>query len=644
MAPQGSTGTTEAQRRPLGWPERIVSRLRRDSVLVLFDLGVTIVAYLTVLVLRFDGNVPGRFWGSFWTFLPALAGIHILTNYLFGLYTQMWRYASVQEAQRVVFAGGAAAGANLLFEAVTGAPLPFSVILLGAAFSLMGYGAIRFQSRLFSFRRNSRREERSRILLVGAGEAGVMVLKDILRSDDLGEPVAFVDDDPRKIGLAIHGVPVLGGCNAIPALVRRLAIDQVFLTIPSATSEIVGEVAAYCDEATVALRVLPSMNETLGGRVTGRDLREIRIEDLLGRQQVETDLASVASMMTGRRVLVTGAGGSIGSEIARQVLSFAPASLILLDHDETHLHDIVGELGEAPEVETVLADIRDQKRILSVFLRHRPEVVFHAAAHKHVPVLEEHPQEAVLTNIIGTANLADAAAATNVDRFVMISTDKAVNPISVMGASKWFAEQIVRSFEGTNSTFCAVRFGNVLGSRGSVIPTFLRQIQQGGPVTVTDENMVRYFMSIPEAVQLVLNAAALSEGGEVFTLDMGEPVRIVDLATKLIRLSGKTPGKDIEIQISGMRPGEKLVEDIVNPDEESVPSSHPSIVVSRPVVPNAGLLRRALRELEELSHQGRNAEISRRIKSMAARVDEPVVLDRVIRLDADLAPAAAERA
>jgi FlaA1/EpsC-like NDP-sugar epimerase len=394
-------------------------------------------------------------------------------------------------------------------------------------------------------------------------------------------------------------------------------------------------VAALSGQAQVTLKVLPNVHEIVGGKVSAHDIRDLRIEDLLGRQQVETDLDAVAAILRGRRVLVTGAGGSIGSEIVRQVARFDPAALVLLDHDETHLHDTVTFLDEVRtmlpsgvavkdmQVEIVLADIRDRGRVFDAFFRYRPEIVFHAAAHKHVPVLELYPQEALATNVIGTANVADAAVTTGVEHLVLISTDKAIKPTSVMGASKWLAEQVVRSFQGSNSVLCAVRFGNVLGSRGSVVPTFLRQIARGGPVTVTDPNMTRYFMSVQEAVQLVLQAAALSTGGEVFTLDMGEPVRIMDLAERLIRLSGRIPGRDVRIVIMGARPGEKTVEDIVAPDEEQLPSGHPAIVVSRPPVPDTAAIHRALVELGHLSLEA-PSELASRMKALAGGSMRPI--------------------
>jgi len=491
------------------------------------------------------------------------------------------------------------------------------VLVLGAALNVLGIGAIRFQNRLFAVRRRSTLTEPGRVLIVGAGEAGAMVLKDIFRNPSLGlHPVGLIDDDSRKVGRSLHGVRVLGTRKDIPSIASRFSVDQILLAVPSATSELVRSVAMLAEEADVTVRVLPTVGRTVNGQVGVRDIRDLSIEDLLGRTQVRVDLESVSAMMRGRRVLITGAGGSIGSEIARQVLALEPAEVILLDHDETHLHDVQLDL---PQATTHLADIRDRHGMFELFNQLRPQVVFHAAAHKHVPILERYPEQALQTNLIGTANVADAAAANGVERFVLISTDKAVKPESVMGASKWFAEQVVRGLSGNGCTFCCVRFGNVLGSRGSVIPTFLRQIAKGGPVTVTDPEMTRYFMSVQEAVQLVLQAGALARGGEVFTLDMGEPVKILDLARRLIRLSGRVPDKEIEIQISGVRAGEKLREDLFDASEESVTSSHPSIMVSRPIAPDRATMRLGIWELEMLARESTREELADRMKEIAGR-------------------------
>lgn len=588
-------------------PARIVPHLRSDLPLIVLDLAAVFTAYFVPLVLRFGGEVPDRYWRAFWWFVLVAALVHLGANYLFGLYGQMWRFASVQEARRLLLAVGSVApllvAANVLVPRTLNL-LPNSTVAFGLLLSLIAFGAVRFHARLFGFRRRSVAVSDRRALVMGAGEAAAMLLKDLHEHPTGLEPVGLLDDDPRKLGLSLHGVRVLGRRSDLPRLVQLLGVDEVLLAIPSATSEVVREVSALCEESEVPMRVLPSRAEIVGGRVSARDIRDLRIEDLIGRRQVATDLAAVESMVRGRRVMVTGAGGSVGSEIARQVSAFAPASLVLLDHDETHLHDVTIDLDQTAHIVPVLADIRDRERILRVFDAHAPDVVFHAAAHKHVPVLEAYPEEAVGTNVLGTANVADAAIVHGAERFVLISTDKAVNTTNVMGATKWFAERIVRSLDGGPTIMCSVRFGNVLGSRGSVVPTFVRQIERGGPVTVTDPNMCRYFMSVGEAVQLVLQAAALSRGGEVFTLEMGEPVNILDLARRLIRLSGRVPDRDVEIRVIGRRPGEKLVEELSAPGELPEPTTAEGILVSRTPRPDPAELRASLRELENLARGG----------------------------------------
>jgi FlaA1/EpsC-like NDP-sugar epimerase len=608
------------------WPERVVAWLRRDVPLVVMDLATVVISYLIALVIRFEGSVPPQYWENFWMFIPAAAFGYLYLNFAFGLYGQMWRYASIREARRVLASGLVVglwllAGSELLGGEIR--ILPLSVVALGAAFTLLGFGAVRFQSRLFAVRRRIAEEGGTRALLMGAGDAGAMVLRDLLRHPELGlQPVGLIDDDPRKSGRSLQGVRVLGDRSRIPELADRLRVDQVLLAIPTVTSEVVREVAALCERAGVGIRVLPSIREVMGDRVTARDIRDLRIEDLLGRQMVQTDLQSVRRILEGRTVLVTGAGGSIGSEIARQVLEFDPAALILLDRDEIHLHDLLTGLQEEDRIAVTLADIRDGGHVAEIFRRHQPDVVFHAAAHKHLPILESHPREAVLTNVLGTWNVAEAAVAVGTERFVFISTDKAVRPSSVMGASKRLAEQVIWSLSGRGCAFSAVRFGNVLGSRGGVVQTFLKQVADGGPVTVTDPGMARYFMSIEESVQLVLQASALSRGGEVFTLEMGEPVKIMDLAREVIRLAGRIPGRDVEITLVGPRPGEKLVEDLLDPLEGPSPSEHPAITVSRPVAPEPVALGGLLRELRLLAEQERSEELAERLRAVAAPTEQ----------------------
>jgi FlaA1/EpsC-like NDP-sugar epimerase len=420
-----------------------------------------------------------------------------------------------------------------------------------------------------------------RVLIAGAGEAGAMVLRELRANPQMGLiPVGFVDDDPAKQNMLIHRIRVLGDRIAIPTLVRQHRVDQVIIAMPSASGKAIRTLLGVCEAAGVRTRTIPGMYELLGGNVSISQLRDVQIEDLLRREPVKTDTAQVTALLRGRRVLVTGAGGSIGAELCRQIARCDPVELTLLGHGENSIFDIYNELskragergnrgaGETEHVSrctlhAVIADVRDGERLRGILMQRRPEIVFHAAAHKHVPLMEENEVEAVTNNVLGTLRLVEASLAADVQAFVLISTDKAVNPTSVMGATKRVAELLVQAATGqTGGCYVAVRFGNVLGSRGSVVPLFRQQIAAGGPVTVTHPDIKRYFMTIPEAVQLVLQAAALGRGGEVFVLDMGEPVRIADLACDLIRLSGLEPGRDIDIAYTGLRPGEKLFEEL----------------------------------------------------------------------------------
>lgn len=455
----------------------------------------------------------------------------------------------------------------------------------------------------------------TRVLLVGAGEAGASLLYDITRAGSNITAVGILDDDPRKLGRRMRGAHVVGAVEDLPAVAGRHRADQVLLAVASADRELVRRVADLSESARLPLRVLPPEQELPGGRAGLRDVRDVDIQDLLGRAQVETDLDAVAGLIAGKVILVTGAGGSIGSEICRQVASFQPERLLLLDHDETHLFEAAASLPRSAV--QVLADIRDRARVNAVFGAHRPDVVFHAAAHKHVPLLEAHPDEAIRTNVTGTDAVVQAAVAAGASRFVFISTDKAVEPSSVMGASKRLGEQLVLAANRPGHAFCAVRFGNVLGSRGSVVPTFLEQIRRGGPVTVTDGRMTRYFMSIPESVQLVLQAAALSAGGEVFMLDMGKAVNIKELAERLIRLSGKRPGVDIEIQVTGIRPGEKIHESLHSSAEHPEPTTHPSVLRLTPTTMPVALIRQGVEALMVLTDHGRREDARRLLADLA---------------------------
>ena len=595
-------------------------RVRGDVLLGILDAVLLTAAFAAVLILRFDGKVPPHHWHQFWGFLPVGLALSLASNCAWGLYGQLWRHASIQEARRLILAGATTMSALVFLEVGVRRSVPYSVVTLGVGLGIFLTGALRFQSRLFSFHRRTSGPAGLRVVVIGAGDAGAALVREMLRSPRAGlVPVAVLDVDPRRHGRSFMGLRIEGGIADLPRVASRTNAHQAVLAMSSVDQPLVRAAAAAAEKAGVALRIVPGMSATVGNGVSINDVRDLRIEDLLGRKQVVTDLDGVRRLLEGRRVLVTGAGGSIGSEISRQVAACDPASLVLVDHDETHLHDAATSVA-GPSVQ-VLADIRDRELLRHLFEVHRPEVVFHAAAHKHVPLLEDHPCEAAATNVLGTANVLEAAELVGVERLVFISTDKAVVPSSVMGASKRLGEQLVLDQAPEGARYCAVRFGNVLGSRGSVVPTFMRQISTGGPVTLTDPAMTRFFMSIEEAVQLVLQAAALAEGGDLFMLDMGEPVRILDLAERMIRLSGREVGRDIEIKVTGVRPGEKLVEELRDSEEEAFATIHPSIMRVRPLPTPTSLLRMGLVKLEAFTGGRRPDEVRALLFALAeARV------------------------
>lgn len=596
----------------VGWWGRLARsavRSRADVLLALLDMVLLAVAYIGVLVLRFEGNVPSEWWEQAVLWLPFATAVGVLSLWSFGLYGQVWRHASADEARRLLDAMGAALLVLVGVELIRGQAVPWTVVFLGTGLAGFLLGAVRFRSRLFSFRRRAEvGGDGLKVIIIGGRDAGAALIAEMRKSPMAGlVPVAIIDPDESMHGRRIMGLRVVGGYHELPAVAAITGAHQAVLAMTSTTSETVRVIAAYAEQAGVALKIVDGIAGRMRGEVGIRHIRNLRIDDLIGREQVETDLEAVRRMLAGRRVMVTGAGGSIGSEIVRQVAAAGPSTLVALDHDESHLHDMAATLG-GPVVQ-LLADVRDRAAVDRAFARHRPEIVFHAAAHKHVPLLEDHPSEAILTNVAGTQHLLEAAAAVGVERFVFISTDKAVAPKSVMGASKRLGEHLVLGQAPPGSTHAAVRFGNVIGSRGSVVPTFVRQIEEGGPVTVTDERMTRYFMSIPEAVQLVLQAAALAQGGDLFVLDMGEPVRIFDLAERMIRLSGMRPGIDIEVRVTGVRPGEKLVEELLNDDEPARPTVHESISRISPTLPSPEELRTAVSRLRTLAGEQRDDDV-----------------------------------
>ncbi len=489
------------------------------------------------------------------------------------------------------------------------------VIMLDLFTTIMLLSGIRMVVRLYheEFFAETRGTAR-RFLIVGAGNAGEALLREMMRRKDTQyEVVGFIDDDPAKQGSEIHGIPVLGGVDQLPQICRKQAVDEIAIAIPSANRKQLRRVVQVCQGTKIRFSTVPSLTDIASGKLRVSQMRDVEINDLLGREEIQLDMEQIRSFLANKVILVTGAGGSIGSEMCRQVCAFGPKQLLLLEQAENPLFFIERELNQKfskVSLTPVIADITDKIRIEQFFADYRPQVVIHAAAHKHVPLMEQNPGEAIKNNVIGTRTIADAANAYGAECFVMISTDKAVNPTSIMGSSKRVAEMYIQDLNKTSKThYVTVRFGNVLGSNGSVVPIFKQQIAAGGPVTVTHPDMRRYFMTIPEASQLVLQAAAMGEGGEIFVLDMGEPVKIVDLARELITLSGFRPGDDIEIEFSGLRPGEKLFEELSIEGENMLPTKHPKIAVWKNIPKDRQTLRIGIEKLLEVAHTQNRSQI-----------------------------------
>jgi len=578
----------------------------RSRYLILLDAGLLALAVFVAYLLRFDGlpaGPPDRY--TAYVFAAAVIPVKLAIFVAAGLYRRIWSYASVAEVERIILGVATATlaavvigGMLLPLSGLTPLRVPVSILALDGLLSGLLIAAPRLFFRIRTWHSQRRRRgDDLRAVIVGAGAAGQMIAKELVANPGLGMfPVAFVDDDERKAKHHVHEIPVAGCIADIGRIARERGARVVVIAMPSAPGPVLRRVVEVASAAGLKTRTLPPLSDVLSGRASISSLRDVQIEDLLRRDPINTDLAAVRNLAQGRTVLVTGAGGSIGSELCRQLARLGPSRVAILGHGENSIFDIQMELRTTfPKLAVVpiIADIRDRARMFTVFDDLRPYAVFHAAAHKHVPLMEENVVDAITNNVAGTRNIADAAVASGVEHLILISTDKAVRPTSMMGATKRLAERIVQQAavdHGRN--FASVRFGNVLGSRGSVVPTFFRQIRRGGPVTVTHPEMRRYFMTIPEAVQLVLQACALGVGGEVFVLDMGEPVRIVDLATDLIRLCGYEPGKDIAIEYSGIRPGEKLYEEMFFHEENALPTDHPKVLRAKKNGIPDGLMRR----------------------------------------------------
>lgn len=579
----------------------------RTHFLIALDLSAIVLSLACALLLQTTNPWEDYSGGMLLVYLLLSGGLGMACLFRFKLHRRIWQYAGIGELLAIL-ASAAFTGIVpfVIVNAFYGWQLPPLLLLhhlTGMVFMMAGP---RLLWRAFCDHFGTRRRQGSkRALIIGAGSCGSLIAKELLQNEAaMTVPVGFIDDDPYKRRLTLYGLPVFGGRCEIAKAVEREAIDEIIIAMPSASKAQISAMINVCKETKARLKIVPDLNEIIQGRSSAGRVRDVSVEDLLGRDPINTDLDNIANYVEGKTVLVTGAGGSIGSELCRQIAPFAPKRLLLLGHGENSIYTIEMELlATCPDlvIETVIADVQDRKRIEDVFAKHRPQVVFHAAAHKHVPLMERNPSEAIKNNVFGTKNVAECADQYGAERFVFISTDKAVNPTSVMGTTKRIAEMYIQSLDKHSATkYVAVRFGNVLGSRGSVIPRFKDQIVKGGPVTVTHPEMVRYFMTIPEAVQLVIQAGAFAKGGEIFILDMGKPVRIYDLAADLIRLSGFEPHVDIDIQFSGIREGEKLYEELLTNEEGLSSTMHDRIFIGKPMHINRSELEFEIRKLEQV--------------------------------------------
>jgi FlaA1/EpsC-like NDP-sugar epimerase len=605
----------------------IVARLPalRNRVFFLSDLLLLPACAMLAFAARYEGLWTAEVELLSWSFLIATVPLKLVTLIALGLYRRLWRYASTSDVEMLLSAAAVCAiidglmGVFLLpVLGFTPHRISYAVVLLDSCLAAISIALPRLAVRLFARRdRRSRQRGARRAIIVGAGAAGGMIVRELTENPQLGMvPVAILDDDPSKHRLRLHNVPVLGSLSALEAVAADLAASDVVIAMPSAPGRTIREVVRQASDAGLATRTVPGLYELLSGEKRVNALRQIEIQDLLRREPIKTDIAQVASLVTGRTVLVTGAGGSIGSELCRQLARLEPERIVAVGRGENSIFELLQEFSRTfpnVRVDPVIADVRDHSRMARVIASSRPFSVFHAAAHKHVPLMESNVAEAVLNNVLGTQNVVSLCARHDVEHFVLISTDKAVRPTSVMGATKRIAEHLVHQYAMQKKAgYVAVRFGNVLGSRGSVVPTFMRQIAEGGPVTITHPDMTRYFMTIPEAVQLVLQAAALGTEGEVFVLDMGEPVRVFDLATDLIRLSGLEPDVDVEVRFTGTRPGEKLFEELFFTGADVTPTIHPKILRARDAEASAHSAA-DIAALIEASRENRSAGKIRRL-------------------------------
>jgi FlaA1/EpsC-like NDP-sugar epimerase len=575
----------------------------RKLIMAIIDIAIINIALLLAFYLRFDG--ADRYVVLYNYTYPVVTLLTLASFYKFNLYGRLWKFASVNELISIISATLVATLLTIGYTFMIVDPYPRSVYILYWSLLTTFAGGYRFMLRAYTninIIGNHKANDAKNVLVIGAGDAGSVVIEEFVKHPGLKRnPVAVIDDDKNKHGMKIRGVRVEGGRDEIPNIVLKKSVHEIIIALPSADRREIREIVQICNKTKCKIKIVPGIYELIDGKVAVQRLRDVKIEDLLGREPVKVNLDQMAGYINGKTVLVTGGAGSIGSELCYQIAGFNPKKLLIFDLNENDVYNLECDLKETfPNLKhiSLIGSVRDENRVKHVFQKYRPEVIFHAAAHKHVPLMELNPIEAIKNNVFGTLNVAEASMEYSAERFILISTDKAVNPTNIMGATKRIAEIIIQMMaRRSNTVFAAVRFGNVLGSKGSVVPLFKRQIERGGPVTVTHPEVTRYFMTIPEAVQLVIQAGAFANGGEIFILDMGEPVKIIDLAKDMIRLSGLEPNVDIKIQYTGLRPGEKLYEELLLDEEGITATKNEKIYIAKPTYMSVETF---LKELEQL--------------------------------------------
>ena len=584
--------------------------LIRRVCLIILDILCIIAASFLALLTRFEFDfhqIPPEFLKVIYEYGPFIIVVTLIIFTFFHVYSSLWEYAGIEEVFSLIAACLLSSVAKIIVISFTWSTMPRSWYVLDTMYLMILIGTTRVSYRLIRLRRQNRKfpwVKRKKVMIIGGGEAGRTLITEIQNSKYLDQKVVcIIDDDPKKIGRYIKGIKVVGNRDSIKKNVKRYNIQQIILTIPSVNSARIRPIVEICQDTNCELMILPGVYQLVTGEVKASKLRPVKIEDLLGRDEVHINLNEIMDYVSGKVIMVTGGGGSIGSELCRQIAEHKPKQLIIFDIYENNAYDIQQELvRKHPELDLVvlIGSVRDENRIDSIFEQYHPKIIYHAAAHKHVPLMEDSPNEAIKNNVLGTYNMVRMADKWNVKRFVQISTDKAVNPTNIMGASKRICEMIIQTYnKESNTEYVAVRFGNVLGSNGSVIPLFKKQIEEGGPVTVTHPEIIRYFMTIPEAVSLVLQAGAYAKGGEIFVLDMGDPVKILDLAKNMIRLSGYKVDQDIKIEFTGLRPGEKLFEELLMDEEGMTDTPNKLIHIGHPIDVDEVKLFHALRVLEQ---------------------------------------------